>query len=186
MSFSGLAIAAMLLALVGATVAVAAGVLLCLGRRRQAERALPVFLAVLAGGILLSFAAMAAGPKDLQRQAQRTLAYAAAAERTELARSGHYTTSVARLERLNRSFRLDVKVNEPIVRLSRGSDPGSVTLWISLGPGTRAQATLHRDGRLEGVARRRSPDRLESVEAHRTSPSARRGLVEASVRPHTS
>jgi hypothetical protein len=174
MSFSGLAIAAILLALVGVAVAVAAGVLLCLGRRRLAEWALPVFLVVLAGGILLSFVAMAKGPKDLQRQAQRSLAYAAAAERTEFARSGHYTTSIARLEQLNRSFGIDVKVNEPIVRLSRGPGAGSVTLWISLGPGTRAQATLHPDGRLEGVAARRG------------SPSAPRGLILVSARRHSS
>jgi hypothetical protein len=187
MTFSGLAIATIVLALVGATVAVAAGVLLCLGRRRLAERALPVFLVVLAGAILLSFAAMAEGPKDLQRQAERTLAHAATAERTELARSGHYTTSIARLERLNRTFQVDVKVNEPIVRVSKGPGAGSVTLWISLGPGTRAQATLHPDGRLEGVAaHRRAPGRLESAEARRGSAPARRGLMLASTRRHSS
>lgn len=166
MSFSGLAIAATILALVGVVVAVAAGLLLCLGRRRLAERVLPVFLLVLAGGTLLSFAAMAEGPKDLQDQAERTLAFAAAAERTELARSGHYTTSVARLGRLDRSLRTDVKVSEPNVQVLRGPGVGSVTVWVSLGPGTRAQATLRPDGRLESVAvHRRPPRRLESVGA---------------------
>jgi len=174
MSFPGLAIAAIVLALVGTAIAVAASVMLCLGRRRLAEGALPVFLAVLAGGIVLSFAAIAEGPKDLQAHARRTLALAAAAERTERARTGHYTTSIARLERLNRSFQADVEVNEPIVRVARGPGAGSVTLWVSLGPGTRAEATMHRDGRLEGVV------------APRAGHSPRRRLVLAGARRRTS
>jgi hypothetical protein len=142
MSYSGIAAAAIGLAVLAVAVAVVAGVLVCLGRRGLAERTLPVFLAVLAAGIVLSFAAVSRSASDLQAHAQRTLALASAAERTELARSGRYTTKILRLERLNRAFAQDVKINDPIVRLTRGPGRGHITVWVSLGPGTGAQATL--------------------------------------------
>jgi len=164
MSYSGVATAAIGLALLAVTVAVSAGVLLCLRRRRLAERLLPVFLALLVGGILVSLVAVAKGPADLQRQAQRTLVLASAAERAELARSGHFTISVARLERLSHGLKAEVAVDGAVVRVAHGPEPGSVTLWTSLGPGTRAQALLYPDGRLEQIAAR-------------SAPSSRHGLV---------
>lgn len=165
MSYSTLAAAAIVLGVLAAAVAVTAGVLVCLGRRRLAQRTLPLFLGVLAGVIVLAFAAVAESANDLQEHAERTLGLASAAERTQMARTGRYTTSVVRLERIDRTFAADVKVNEPVVRLTRGPGAGNVTLWVSFGPGTRAQATLRANGRLEDI----------SAPAARTSP--RRGLV---------
>jgi hypothetical protein len=72
---------------------------------------------------------------------------------------------VYKLERIDRAFAADVKVNEPVVRLTRGPGEGNVTLRVSLGPGTRAEATLHADGRLEDVS------------APTARASSRRGLV---------
>jgi hypothetical protein len=165
MSYSTFAAAAIVLGVLAAAVAVTAGVLLCIGQRRLAQRALPVFLGVLAGVIVLAFASLAESENDLQAHAERTLGLASAAERTEMARTGRYTTSVSRLERVDRAFSSDVKVNQPVVRLTRGPGAGNVTLWISLGPGTRAQATLRANGRLEDI----------STPAAKASP--RRGLV---------
>jgi hypothetical protein len=165
MSYSTLAAAAIVLGVLAAAVAVTAGVLMCIGRRRLAQRTLPLFLGVLAGVIVLAFAAVAESSDDLQEHAERTLGLASTAERTQMARTGRYTTSVLRLERLDRTFAADVKVNEPVVRLTRGPGAGNVTLWVSFGPGTRAQATLRADGRLEDI----------SAPGARTS--SRRGLV---------
>ena len=157
MSYSGVATAAIGVVLLAVAVAVTAGVLLCLRRRRLAERLLPVFLALLVGGVLVSLVAVARGPDDLQRQAQRTLVIASTAERAELARSGHFTTSVVRLERLNHGLQTELQVDGAVVRVTRGPGPGSVTLWTSLGPGTRAQALLYLNGRLEQIAARGAP-----------------------------
>lgn len=165
MSYSTLAAAAIVLGVLAFAVAVAAGVLLCIGRRRLAQRTLPVFVGLLAGVIVLAFAAVAESANDLQAHAEQTLDLASAAERTEMARSGRYTISVTRLERVDRAFAADVKVNEPVVRLIRGPGAGNVTLWVSLGPGTRAQATLHANGRLEDIS------------APAAKASSRRGLV---------
>jgi hypothetical protein len=173
MSFSGVAIAAIGLALLAVTVAVTAGVLLCLRRRRLAERLLPVFLALLVGGVLVSLVAVAKGPADLQRQAQRTLVLASAAERAELARSGHFTTSVARLERLSRGLETELAVDGAVVQVARGPGAGSVTLLTSLGPGTRAQALLYPNGRLEQIV---AP----------SAQSSRHGLVLANSRRRAS
>jgi hypothetical protein len=157
MSYSGVATAAIGVVLLAVAVAVTAGVLLCLRRRRLAERLLPVFLALLVGGALVSVVAVAQGPDDLQRQAQRTLVLASTAERAELARSGHFTTSVVRLERLNHGLQTELQVDGALVRVTRGPGRGSVTLWTSLGPGTRAQALLYANGRLEQIAARGAP-----------------------------
>jgi hypothetical protein len=164
-SYSTLAVAAIVLGVIAAGVAVTAGVLLCIGRRRLAQRTVPLFLGVLAGVIVLAFAAVAESEDDLQGHTERTLTLASAAERTEMARTGRYTTSLRRLEQVDRAFAADVKVNEPAVRVTRGPGAGDVTLWVSLGPGTRAQATLEADGRLEDI----------SAPAARAS--SRRGLV---------
>jgi 4-amino-4-deoxy-L-arabinose transferase-like glycosyltransferase len=154
MSYSGIAVAAIGLALLAVAVAVAAGVLLCLRRRRLAERLLPLFLALLVGGVLVSLLAVAQGPDDLQRQAQQTLTLASTAERAELQRFGHYTTSVARLARLSRSLEAELTVDGALVQVSRGPGAGNVTLSTSLGPGTRAEALLYTNGRLEQIAAR--------------------------------
>ncbi len=143
MAFTSLATVAIVLGCLAVAVALAAAVLLCLGRRRLAERALPVFLAVVAAGILLSFATVAESENDLQRQAERTLSLASAAERTELARTGHFTSSVRRLERLSRGLATEMKVDAATVLVVRGRERGSVTVRTSLGPGTSARATLY-------------------------------------------
>jgi hypothetical protein len=152
MSYSTLATAAIVLGVFAAGIAVTAGALLCVGRRRLAQRALPVFLGVLAGVIVLAFAAVAESEDDLQAHAERTLGLASAAERTEMSQTGRYTISVVRLERVDRAFAADVKVNQPVVRVTRGPGAGNVTLWVSLGPGTRAQAWLSASGRLEDIS----------------------------------
>jgi hypothetical protein len=174
MSYSGIATAAIGLALLAVAVGVAAGVLLCLRRRRTAERLLPVFLVLLVGGVLVSLLAVAQGPDDLQRQAQRTLVLASAAERVELARSGHYTISVVRLARLNRGLETELKVDGAVVQVARGPSAGGVTVSTSLGPGTRAQALLYADGRLEQIAARTAPS------------GSRHGLALATPRRRTS
>jgi hypothetical protein len=143
MGYSTLAAIAIAVGCLAVAVAVGAGILLIAGRRRWAERALPAFLAVLAAGILLSFAAVAESANDLQHQAERTLAYASVAERTELARTGHFTRSPFSLERLSRSLATETRVDGAIVYLLRGHETGSVIVRTSLGPGTRAQATLY-------------------------------------------
>jgi hypothetical protein len=143
MGYSTLATVAIIVGCLAVAVAVAAGVLLIAGRRRVAERALPAFLGVLVVGILLSFAAVAESANDLQHQAERTLADASAAERIELARTGHFTASPVRLERLNRGVATETKVDGATVVVFRGHRRGSIILRASLGPGTRAQATLY-------------------------------------------
>jgi hypothetical protein len=143
MAFSSLATIAIALGCLAVAVAVVAGVLVCLGRRRLAARALPAFLAVLAAGVLLSFAAVAESENNLQSQAKQTLSLASAAERAEFARMGHFTRSVARLERLNRGLATEIKVDEATVLVLRGHEQGSVVLRTSLGPGTAARATLY-------------------------------------------
>jgi len=159
MSYSGIATVAIALAVLAVALAVAAGVLVCLRRRRTAERLLPVFLALLLGGVVVSLIAVAQAPGDLQRQAQRTLMLASTAERSELARSGHYTISVRRLARLNRGLETELKVDGAVVQVRRGPGAGTVTLSTSLGPGTRAQALLFANGRLEQIASRSAPSR---------------------------
>jgi hypothetical protein len=143
MGYSTLATAAIAVACLAVAVAIVAGLMLCLGRRRLAERALPAFLGVLVAGILLSFAAVAESANDLQHQAERTLAFASAAERTEFTRTGHYTRSPTRLQRLNAGLATEIKVDGATVYVVRGHERGSVIVRTSLGPGTRAQATLH-------------------------------------------
>jgi hypothetical protein len=117
--------------------------MLIAGRRRLAERALPAFLVVLAAGILLSFAAVAESANDLQHQADQTLAYASAAEHAEFARTGHFTRSLTRLERLNAGLATEMNVDGATVYIARGHRRGSAIIRTSLGPGTRAQATLY-------------------------------------------
>lgn len=143
MAFSSLAIIAIAVGCLAVAVAVGAGVLLIAGRRRLAERALPAFLIVLAAGIVLSFAAVAESENDLQRQAERTLTLASAAERTELAHFGRYTPWVRQLERFSPGLATAVKVDGAIVQVLRGPRRGSIVLRTTLGPGTRAQATLN-------------------------------------------
>jgi len=173
MSFSSVAYAAISLALLAVAVAVTAGVLLCLRRRRLAERLLPVFLALLVGATLVALVAVIRGPADLEAQAQRTLVLAWAAERAELARSGHFTSSVARLEHLNRDLEVELNNDGAVVRVTRGPGRGNVTLWTSLGPGTRAQALMYPDGRLEQIAARSAPS------------ASQHGLVLANFRRRT-
>lgn len=170
MTFSGLAIAAIVLAVLAISVAAAAAVLLFVGRRRLAERLLPAFLAVLAGGIMLSFAAVAESREDLQGQAERTLNFVAGAERTELTHTGHYTTSVLRLARLSHGLAVELKVDGAEVGVMRGPDTGTITVWASLGTGTRAVATLDAAGRVVRVV------------AHRRAHSTGRGLVQTRAR----
>jgi hypothetical protein len=143
MGFSTLATIAIVVGCLGIAVAVGAGVMLIAGRRRLAERALPAFLAVLAAAILLSFAAVAESANDLQHQADQTLAYATAAERAEFARTGHFTRSPTRLERLNAGLATEMKVDGATLYVVRGRERGSAIVRTSLGPGTRAQATLY-------------------------------------------
>jgi hypothetical protein len=143
MGYSTLAAIAIAVACLGVAVSVGAGVLLIAGRRSLAERALPAFLVVLAAGILLSFAAVAESANDLQHQAERTLAYASAAERSELARTGHFTRSPGQLARLNAGLAREMKVDGATVYVLRGRERGSAIVRTSLGPGTRAQATLY-------------------------------------------
>ena len=146
MAYSTLATVAIVVGCFAVAVAVGAGVLLIAGRRRVAERALPAFLVVLAAGILLSFAAVAESANDLQHQADRTLALASAAEHTEFARTGRFTRSPARLARLSPGLATEIKVDGAIVQVLRGRERGSIVLRTSLGPGTRAQATLNPRG----------------------------------------
>ena len=174
MTFSGIAIAAIVLAVLAVSVAVAAAVLLCVGHRRLAERLLPAFLAVLVGGIMLSFAAVAESQEDLQGQAERTLNFVTAAERTELARTGHYTHSVLRLARLSHGLAAELKVDGAQVRVMRGPDIGTITVSTSLGTGTHAEATLDAAGRLVRVV------------AHRPAHSSGQGLVQTRARRHRS
>lgn len=146
MSYSSIAVAAIVVAGLAIGVAVCAAVLLCVGPRRLAERMLPAFLAVLAGGILLSFAAVAGSEDDLQAQAERTVRYATTAERTELARAGHYTTSVTRLAHLSRGLSVELEVDGAQVQATRGPGAGTITLSASLGAGTRAEDALDAAG----------------------------------------
>jgi thiol:disulfide interchange protein len=143
MGFPTLAAIAIAVACLGVAVAVGAGLMLIAGRRRAAERALPAFLVVLAAAILLSFAAVAESADDLQHQAEVTLADATAAEHAEFARTGHFTRSPTRLERLNAGLAKEMKVDGATVYVVHGRVRGSAIVRTSLGPGTHAQATLY-------------------------------------------
>ena len=50
-----------------------------------------------------------------------------------------------------------MQVDGAVVRIVRGPGVGDVTLWTSLGPGTRAQATLQTNGQLEEIDTHSAP-----------------------------
>jgi hypothetical protein len=101
MSFSTLATVAVGLALVAVTVTGLAGILVCLRRREQANRALTVVVVLFATATASAFGAAARSGNDLQVETRAVLSLAVSAERTVHARSGRYTTSIANLERIS-------------------------------------------------------------------------------------
>ena len=101
MSFSTLSTVAVGLAFVAMGVAVLAGVLVCLRRRERANRAFAVVVVLFAAATATAFGAGARSGNDLQVETRAVLALAASAERTAHARSGSYTSSIARLERIS-------------------------------------------------------------------------------------
>jgi len=101
MSFSTLASVAIGLALVALTVAGLAGILVCLRRREQANRAFALVVVLFAAATASAFGAAARSGNDLQVETRAVLSLAVSAERTVHARSGRYTVSVAYLERIS-------------------------------------------------------------------------------------
>jgi folylpolyglutamate synthase/dihydropteroate synthase len=101
MSFSTLSTVAVGLAFLAMTVAVIAGILVCLRRRERANRALALAVVLFAAATATAFGAAARSGNDLQVETHAVLALAASAERTAHARYGRYTTSIARLERIS-------------------------------------------------------------------------------------
>jgi hypothetical protein len=101
MSFSTLATIAVGLAFVAMAAAVVAGILVRLGRREWANRAFALVVVLFVAAAASAFGAAARSGHDLQVETRTVLSLAASAERTAYERSGRYTTSIARLERIS-------------------------------------------------------------------------------------
>lgn len=142
MLYSTLATVAIVLALTAAGVAVIAAILLVARRRRWAHRAVTVVLVVAGASTATAFVAAAEGQRNLQSQTGRVLALAASAERAELARHGHYTTSIARLERLEPALAVEIRIDDASVQALRGRIAHTLRLQASLGYRTSATLTL--------------------------------------------
>jgi hypothetical protein len=152
MSYSILATASVSLALLAIALGVAWAVLRCFRRKRWADRALTLMLVLLAGGAACSFYAGVRSRYDLQSQARRVISLAASAERVAIARSGRYTTSVARLWQLSPALAADMRINGARVSVERPSRAGSVRLRVTLGYGSLTWLTLRRGARLHRLA----------------------------------
>jgi hypothetical protein len=169
-SYTTLGTTSIFLALAGVAVAVVAVILLCARRGRWAYRALTLVLVVLSGAGAAAFLAAAEGDHDLRSQTHRVLALAASAERAALARSGRYTTSIARLQRLSSELAEEIRVDGASVQAHTDAIARWVRLQTSLGFGTKAELTLHsraRSGRL--IARRPARSRAAGRSVSRVS-----------------
>lgn len=159
-----LATASIILALLALALAVATVLLVCVKRRRWADRTLSVLLAVLAAGATSAFFAGVEGQNDLQAGARRVASLAASAEQRAHSRFGRYTTSVARLQRLSLALATELRVNGAAVAMSRSRVTDSVHIHAWLGYGTSARLTLHHHprGHLSGFAGPRADVRRAS------------------------
>jgi hypothetical protein len=149
-----LATASIILALLASALAVVTVILVCVKRRPWADRTLTVMLAVLAAGAASAFFAGVEGQNDLQTQSRRVASLAASAEQSAHSRSGRYTNSVARLQRLSPALATQIRVNGAAVSMRRSTVTDSVRIHAWLGYGTSARLTLrhHARGRLYGLA----------------------------------
>ena len=114
-NYTILSTASVVLALLAFAFALATGVLVCVKRRRWADKTLSVLLAVLAASAASAFLAAAEGQNDLQGQSRRVASLAALAEQRAHSRFGRYTTSIARLERLSPALATEVRVDGAVV-----------------------------------------------------------------------
>jgi hypothetical protein len=142
MNYSTLSTAAIGFALVALTVAGAAAILACLRRRQWADRALTLTVVALIGAAASALLAAGESQRDLQAPARRVLSLAASAERSMDARSGRYTYSIARLERLSPALAFEIRDEDASVQASINARTRSVRLQGSLGFGTIAELTL--------------------------------------------
>jgi hypothetical protein len=142
MNYSTLATVAVSLAILAVAVAGVSAVLRCAGRRRSSDRGLTVMLVVLAGAAAVAFVDSAVSSHDLQSQSRRALSLAVSAERAALARSGRYTTSVARLRRLSPALRTEMLDQGATVIVVRGRVRDSIRVRATLGFGSSAGLTL--------------------------------------------
>ncbi len=102
-----------------------------------------------------AFLAAGEGDRNLQAQTHRVLVLAASAERAALASSGHYTTSIARLQRLRPALAQEIRVDGASVQAQTDAITRGIVLHASLGFGTTAMLVLEsRDRAIHLVARR--------------------------------
>jgi hypothetical protein len=163
-SYSTFATASISLALVAVAVSVAAVVLQRARRPRWASRAFSLVLVVFGAAAASAFFAACEGDRNLQAQTHRVLALAASAERTALARSGRFTTSIARLQRLRPALADEIRVDGASVQAQTDAITRSIVLHASLGFGTTAMLMLDSRDRASGLVVRRAersppPDR---------------------------
>src|SRR5450631_4814159 len=101
MSYSILATASIVFALLALALAGTTVLLIILRRRPWAHTTMTALLVVLGVGAVSAFFAGVEGQSDLQRQSRQVASMAAAAERAAHAQTGQYTNSVAHLPRLS-------------------------------------------------------------------------------------
>lgn len=153
-NYTILATGSIVLALLALACAVATVLLVCVKRRRWAEKTLSVLLAVLAAGATSAFLAAAEGQNDLQAQSRRVASLAALAEQRTHSRFGRYTTSTVRLEQLSPALATELRDDGAAVDIARSRVGDSLRIHATLGYGTGARLTLrHRPGaRRSGLA----------------------------------
>jgi hypothetical protein len=171
MSFSTLATVAVGLALAGVTVAGLAGILVCLRRREQANRAFGLVLLLFATATASAFGAAARSGNDLQVETRAVLSLAASAERTVHARSGRYTTSIADLERISPALADQISLDAAHVSAGPRAPIRRVRLRVWIGASTPAVRVLtsrarNAHGSPPGELRKRGGGRSGHGEPH--------------------
>lgn len=157
-SYAALVTVSVVLALSAVTVALAVAVLTLARRRHWARRGSGVILALLTGAAAFGFLASAEGDHDLQAQTRLVLSVARSAEHTEHARTGRYTTSIARLSRLNRVLATEIRVDGASLLVTGNRNGDRVRLQDSLGFQTNAE-TIERWKPKAGVPSHREAER---------------------------
>jgi hypothetical protein len=139
MSYSILATASIVSALLALALAGTTVVLIMLRRWPWAHTAMTALLVVLGIGAVSAFFAGVESQSDLQRQSRQVASMAAAAELAAHALTGQYTNSVARLMRLSPALATNMRVNGAAVSLrrSRVIDAVRIRAWLGYGTGAR-------------------------------------------------
>jgi hypothetical protein len=142
MSFSTLATLAASLAFTAIVVAVIAGMLYRVRRREWANGAFVLMVVLFAAATASAFGAAARSENDLQVESRAVLSLAAAAERIAHARSGRYTTSIARLQRISPALARQISLDSAHVSTGAGALNRRVRLRVWIGAAQPAVLTL--------------------------------------------